>query len=37
VKYFSYGNDLSISPYTPTRTYQNTATLGIIAFFGPKR
>jgi len=36
-KVFNYGNDASISPYTPTKTYQNTATLGIIAFFGPKR
>jgi len=36
-KVFTYGNDLSISPYTPTKTSQQTLTVGMIAFFGPKR
>jgi hypothetical protein len=34
---FNYGNDASISPYSPTKKDQNTATIGLIAFFGPKR
>jgi hypothetical protein len=37
VAVFNYGNDASISPYNPTKTDQNTATIGLIAFFGPKR
>lgn len=36
-KVFNYGNDASIYPYNPTKTDQNTATVGLIAFFGPKR
>jgi hypothetical protein len=36
-KVFNYGNDANISPYNPTKTDQNTATIGLIAFFGPKR
>jgi Putative beta-barrel porin-2, OmpL-like. bbp2 len=37
VKFFSYGNDASLGSGAPTKTYQNTATIGMIAFFGPKR
>jgi hypothetical protein len=37
VDVFSYGNDASNYPGTPTKTNQNTATIGLIAFFGPKR
>jgi Putative beta-barrel porin-2, OmpL-like. bbp2 len=36
-KVFNYGNDASIGTGTPTKTDQNTATIGMIAFFGPKR
>jgi hypothetical protein len=37
VNVFNYGNDASIGSGAPTKSSQNTATLGIIAFFGPKR
>lgn len=33
-KIYNYGNDPS---YAPSKTSQNTATIGMIAFFGPKR
>jgi hypothetical protein len=36
-KVFNYGNDASLGSGTPTKTDQNTATIGMIAFFGPKR
>ncbi len=36
-KVFNYGNDANNPPYNPTKTDQNTATIGLIAFFGPKR
>jgi hypothetical protein len=36
-KVFNYGNDANIYPYNATKTDQNTATIGLIAFFGPKR
>ena len=37
-KIFNYGNDAKLSdPGTPTKDAQNTATIGLIAFFGPKR
>ncbi len=34
---FNYGNDANIYPGNPTVKSQQTATLGLIAFFGPKR
>jgi hypothetical protein len=36
-KLFNYGNDVNYPPYGPTKDAQNTATVGLIAFFGPKR
>jgi hypothetical protein len=36
-KVYEYGNDSTNYPDTPTRTGQQTATIGLIAFFGPKR
>jgi hypothetical protein len=36
-KLFNYGNDVNYGSGTPTKDAQNTATVGLIAFFGPKR
>jgi len=36
-KVFNYGNDANLGSGSPTKTSQNTATIGMIAFFGPKR
>jgi Putative beta-barrel porin-2, OmpL-like. bbp2 len=37
VNVFNYGNDASLGSGAPTKSSQNTATIGMIAFFGPKR
>jgi hypothetical protein len=37
VKVFNYGNDASLGSGSPTKSNQQTATIGMIAFFGPKR
>jgi hypothetical protein len=34
---FKYGNDVNYGSGNPTKSSQQTATLGLIAFFGPKR
>lgn len=34
---FNYGNDVNYGTGAPTKSSQNTATIGLIAFFGPKR
>jgi hypothetical protein len=34
---FNYGNDASLGSGAATKTSQQTATIGMIAFFGPKR
>jgi hypothetical protein len=36
-KIFNYGNDVNYGSGAPTKDAQNTATVGLIAFFGPKR
>jgi hypothetical protein len=37
VNVFNYGNDANLGSGAPTKSSQNTATVGMIAFFGPKR
>jgi hypothetical protein len=34
---YEYGNDYNNYPYTASKKSQQTATIGMIAFFGPKR
>jgi hypothetical protein len=34
---FNYGNDVNYGTGAPTKDSQQTATIGLIAFFGPKR
>jgi hypothetical protein len=34
---FNYGNDVNYGSGAATKSSQQTATLGLIAFFGPKR
>jgi hypothetical protein len=36
-KVFNYGNDIAFGSGGPTKSSQQTATIGMIAFFGPKR
>jgi hypothetical protein len=36
-KLYNYGNDVNYGTGLPTKTSQQTATVGLIAFFGPKR